>query len=281
MGSSVTSFALRTKITGVCPAAQPYALARLLQEQAAPVWLVVIEEPQQADGLGEDVALFHESLGGKSGLEILHFPESQADHRDMREAFNASSDRLAVLSRLRSARASTSSQPSTPNSQLIILTTPGALLQPVPPLEDFANREFVLRRGQSQSFQALLDQLRAYDYDSEAVCEAPGQYAVRGGIVDVYPITARQPYRLDFFGDTLEDIRALDPVTQRSADSVDQITLTAAPQLHATPSRASLLDHLPAQSHGALVEPKALEEAFGLLSSESIGRARPPAEPTN
>ena len=62
----------------------------------------------------------------------------------------------------------------------------------------------------------LLELLHAYDYDSEAVCEAPGQYAVRGGIVDVYPITAQQPYRLDFFGDTLEDIRSLDPVSQRS-----------------------------------------------------------------
>ncbi len=281
MGSTVTRSASRTKITGVCPAAQPYALARLLGEQPAPVWLVVLEEPRHADALGEDMALFHEALGGKAGLAILHFPESQADHRDMREAFNAASDRLAVLSRLRSTRPVPSSQPSTLNPQLVILTTPGALLQPVPPPADFANREFSLHRGQTQPFQALLEQLHAYDYDSEAVCEAPGQYAVRGGIVDVYPITASQPYRLDFFGDTLEDIRALDPVTQRGGDSVAQIALTAAPQMHATPVRASLFDYLNPQSHAVLLEPKAIEETLGLLNSESDGRANPPGEPSN
>lgn len=260
--------ASRTKITGVCPPARAYALARLVAEAAAPTWLVVVEEARGLEAFAEDLALFHHARGNPAPLEVLVFPESQADSRDLREAFNAASDRLAVLSRLRGRRHATSAPDA-----LLVLTTPGALLQSVPPPEDFSEREVTLRRSEERPFQGLLELLRQFDYDSEAVCEAPGQYAVRGGIVDVYPITAHQPYRLDFFGDTLEDIRALDPVSQRSGESVAHITLTAAPQIHAAHAQASLLDYLGAATQAVLVEPKALEEAFDLLGGAGAAPA--------
>jgi len=264
--------ALRTKLTGICPAAQTHALAELLGRNPSPVWLVVHEEAQKTDALAEDIALFHAAHPGKVKLEILTFPEALTG--EMREAFNAASYRLAVLSRLRSTGGRATSPASAAGSprlqnQLLILTTPAALLQPVPPLADFANREAELVRGEGRSFQALLDLIRSFDYDSEAVCEAPGQYAVRGGIVDVYPITAHQPYRLDFFGDTLEEIRTLDPVTQRSGEPVDSITLTAAPRLHTSGLSASLLDYLNPATHAALLEPKALEELFDTLAGDN------------
>jgi transcription-repair coupling factor (superfamily II helicase) len=270
----------RTKITGVCPAARACSLARLVRAHPAPVWLVVLEEAREADALGEDVALFFGHQGGPGGsLEVLHFPESQADSRDMREAFNAASDRLTVLSKLRGRRIAGRVPPPAEDDArwvraprlhdpLVIITTPAALLQPVPPLEDFSSREVALVRGETRPFQALHELLRSFDYDGEAVCEAPGQYAVRGGIVDLYPITAHQPYRLDFFGDTLEDIRVLDPVTQRSGESVGQITLTAAPRLHAAGPPASLTTYLNPRTHAALLEPKALEELFDSLAPE-------------
>ena len=251
--------ASRTKLTGICPAAQTHALAELLRQHPAPVWLVIHEEAQQTDAFAEDITLFHAAGAGRPKLEILPFPEAQAG--EMREAFNAASDRLAVLSRLRGLKGA-----SAKSGTLLVLTTPAALLQPVPPLADFATREAELVRGEHRPFQALLDLLGSFDYDSEAVCEAPGQYAVRGGIVDVYPITAHQPYRLDFFGDTLEEIRALDPVTQRSGESVERVTLTAAPRLHPSGLAASLLDYLNPAAHAALVEPTALEELFDTLA---------------
>jgi len=269
----------RVKITGVCPPARAFALARLAAAHPAPVWLVVVEEPRELDPLAEDVALFAGQRGAGSpapALQVLVFPESHADSREMREAFHAASDRLAVLSKLRGRLHATSAP-----DPVMILTTPGALLQAVPPPADFSEREIVLRKGDERPFQGLLELLRQFDYDSEAVCEAPGQYAVRGGIVDVYPITAHQPYRLDFFGDTLEDIRTLDPVTQRSGESVATVTLTAAPQIHAAAGRASLLDYLGPAAHAVVLEPKAIEEAFDLIGGAAIdaGRASSPNEP--
>ncbi|MCW5549782.1 MAG: transcription-repair coupling factor, partial [Opitutaceae bacterium] len=132
-----------------------------------------------------------------------------------------------------------------------------------------------LRRGQAQAFAGLLEQLQQLDYDSEAVCEAPGHYAVRGGIIDVYPVTANQPYRLDFFGDEIEEIRAFDPVTQRSGAPVESIAIPFSPRLKLAESTTGLADYLPPQTRLVLVEPAALEEEFHTLGPDGPSPAAP------
>ncbi|MEO0054238.1 MAG: hypothetical protein RLZZ50_185 [Verrucomicrobiota bacterium] len=278
----------RAKHTGVCPPARGAVLARLLRSHAAPVWLVVADTLKVAEQLAEDTALFHlahaaagpapsKPRGKRTGstspnvaLETLVFPESLTESRDMAEAFAASADRQAVLSRLRATRNITAAEIAPP---LVVFTTPAALLQRVPALEDYAANELTLVKGQTHPFQPLLDKLRALDYDSEAVCEAPGTYAVRGGIIDLYPVNAARPYRLDFFGDDLEDIRELDPVTQRSGDAVDRLTLAASPRLALAPSLSGLAPYLSPATRLVLVEPSTLDETFSLLARE-----KPPAE---
>ena len=227
------------------------------------MWLVVAENLKAAEHLADDIAFFHQAFGDKRPQQTLVFPESMPETGDMREAFAASSDRLTVLSRLRATRG----MASTPDS-LVVVTTPAALLQPVPGFEEFAAREFKLARGQTQSFHGLLEQLQKLDYDSEAVCEAPGHYAVRGGIIDVYPITANQPYRLDFFGDEIESIREFDPVTQRSGAAVENISLAASPRVRLEVSRTGLADYLSAGTHLLFIEPAALEAEFSTIARE-------------
>ncbi|TAG33360.1 MAG: transcription-repair coupling factor [Verrucomicrobia bacterium] len=186
------------------------------------------------------------------------------ESRDMSEAFTASADRQAVLSRLRATRALTRGPADVP--PLIVFTTPAALLQRVPALEDYAANELTLYKGATHPFRALLEKLRALDYDSEVVCEAPGTYAVRGGIIDLYPVNAIQPYRLDFFGDDLDDIRELDPITQRSGAPVATLTLAASPRLALAPSLTGLAPYLSPAARLVLIEPAALDEAFRLLA---------------
>jgi transcription-repair coupling factor (superfamily II helicase) len=107
---------------------------------------------------------------------------------------------------------------------LIVLTTVNAVLQRVPP-RDFirASRER-LNPGGMTSMAALIERLESQGYGRAGSVTDPGQYAVRGGILDVFP-PGGQPVRLDFFGDTLESIRAFDPETQRSQARLEQITL--------------------------------------------------------
>ena len=59
-------------------------------------------------------------------------------------------------------------------------------------------------------------------YERVDVCEAPGQVCLRGGYVDVYPIAAENPVRIEFFGDEIDTLRIYDPLTQRSVDNVDR-----------------------------------------------------------
>ncbi|HVW20518.1 MAG TPA: transcription-repair coupling factor [Opitutaceae bacterium] len=250
------------RLTGVCAAARGAVVAELARAHPAPVWLAVAGDLKEAERLAEDLEFFLAAAAAPAP-EIRIFPDSSAETRDMREAFAASSDRLAVLSRLRGLR---SAGPNAPGPGLFVVTVPEALLQPVPALEAFAARELTLQRGQKQPFQGLLEQLRQLDYDSEAVCEAPGSYAVRGGIIDVYPVTATQPYRLDFFGDEIEEIRAFDPVTQRSGAPAESIAIAASPRVSLDPAKTGLADYLPPAARLALIEPAALEESFAALA---------------
>ena len=262
----------RFKHTGVCAPARAAVISSLMQAQPAPVWLVLVEETRTAEQLAEDLLFFHTAAGDSRSLDVRVFPESLADLRNMSEAFTASSDRLIVLSKLRSTRSQAGSD-DPKGASLVVVTTPAALVQPVPALDEFIGQEITLARGQQQPFQALIARLRDFDYDSEAVCEAPGQYAVRGGLIDVYPVTASQPCRLDFFGDVIEDIRAFDPVTQRSGDRLERIALAASPRLQLTPSRTGLADYLSPLTRLIFVEPAALDEAFSLLATEPAATA--------
>jgi len=253
--------ATRHKLTGICPPARGAIVAELCRARPAPVWVVVTDHLKAAEQLAEDIAFFHGAGEHARPLRTLVFPESMAADADMREAFAASSDRLTVLSRLRATRALT----ATPDT-LVVTTTPAALLQAVPAIEEFATREFTLNRGQTQPFQGLLEQLEKLDYDSEAVCESPGHYAVRGGIIDVYPVTANQPYRLDFFGDEIESIREFDPATQRSGATVESISLAASPRVRLAHSTTGLADYLTASAHLVFIEPAALEKELSELA---------------
>ena len=276
--SAASSPVSRCRLTGVCPPARAAVLASLVRQQPAPVWLVITEELRVAEQLAEDIMLFHAASEDIRPLEVRVFPESLADSRDQREAFTASSDRLTVLSKLRATRSlATFGDQRLPS--LVVATTATALLQPVPALEEFIGKEISLARGQRQPFQGLIEQLRAFDYDSEAVCEAPGQYAVRGGIIDVYPVTATQPCRLDFFGDVIEEIRVFDPVTQRSGGPVEHLLLSASPRLPLGPSTTGLADYLGPLTHLVFIEPAVLEETFSLVARESPAQPASALEP--
>ena len=81
----------------------------------------------------------------------------------------------------------------------------------------------IVRRGESADIDELIQRLATLGYAPSDVVEMPGQFARRGGILDVYPAEADRPYRIDFFGDEVETIRRFDPQTQRTAAAGTQI----------------------------------------------------------
>jgi transcription-repair coupling factor (superfamily II helicase) len=108
---------------------------------------------------------------------------------------------------------------------LIVLTTVNALVQRVPPRRLFDGRVLALRPGGRIGLDRLQSFFRNNGYIRTDTVREPGEYAVRGGIVDLYPAGAVQPLRLDFFGDAVETIRTFDPLTQRSTGEAPEAVL--------------------------------------------------------
>lgn len=152
--------------------------------------------------------------------------------------------------------------------QLIVLSTAQALFEPVPARESITMHEIQLRVGREYPMAELQRKLaEELDYDAEAVCEYPGQYSVRGGLLDVYPLNGSHPVRLDFFGDELESIRSFDPTTQRSVSDLTEVLVAPRlkPQNSADP--ANILEYLGPEMLWTLLDPDEIyEEAKGLFS---------------
>lgn len=107
----------------------------------------------------------------------------------------------------------------------LVLTTVNALVQKVPPRAAFAGAALALRRGGRVAVEHVTAFLEANGYGRTGTVMEPGEYARRGGILDLFPAGAAEPVRLDFFGDEIEAMRRFDPATQRSGQALDALVL--------------------------------------------------------
>ncbi|MGB6231378.1 MAG: transcription-repair coupling factor [Litorimonas sp.] len=111
------------------------------------------------------------------------------------------------------------------NKPLIIATTVSAVLQRVPPRKVIRAAGFRAKAGQDVLREDLETYLSRNGYVRASTVVEPGDYAVRGGLIDIFPPTRKAPLRLDFFGDELESIREFDVDTQRTTNSLKSLTL--------------------------------------------------------
>jgi len=178
---------------------------------------------------GNRLATLQEALGFFApDVEVLDFPAWDGVPYD-RVAPNAETiaQRIATLAALET-RVPSDSRP------LVVLTTVNAILQRLPPRDFIAGASLKLQPGNVIEMQALIERLELSGYARAGTVTDPGQYAVRGGILDLYPPGA-EPVRLDFFGDTLEQVRAFDPSTQRSEGRRDRLQLLPMSEIALTP----------------------------------------------
>jgi transcription-repair coupling factor (superfamily II helicase) len=110
----------------------------------------------------------------------------------------------------------------------IVVTTANALLQRVPPRDAIATASFFARIGNNVQHDALTGFLVRNGYAKASTVREPGDFALRGGIVDLWPPGTDEPLRLDFFGSTLDAIRRFDAETQLSTDPISEIELLPA-----------------------------------------------------
>ena len=106
----------------------------------------------------------------------------------------------------------------------LVCASARALAEGLPPAE--ARPEPIeLRAGLEPGVDGLAESLALAGYERVERVDDRGQFAVRGGIVDVFPTTGREPFRVEFFGDEIESVRAFSPFTQRALHPVAEATL--------------------------------------------------------
>ncbi|MFP4260692.1 MAG: transcription-repair coupling factor [Opitutales bacterium] len=236
--------------TGVCAEARAALLHALATSNAdGDCSVALMPDPRAAAALAAELRSYTEWT--QCPLEVLLFPEDPPPDIDAARRNDRLCDRLAVLSRL-----------LLPGKQTLLIATPEALLGACPERSGFERQQIKLAVGEEADFQRLVTRLtHELNYDAEALCEHPGQIATRGGLIDIYPYDADQPYRLDFFGDTLESIRAFDPTSQRSTEQERQaLSIPSAAANDPGQSKpGGLIDYLPEASlQWLLIEPATL-----------------------
>ena len=154
---------------------------------------------------------------------------------------------------------------------LIVISSVNAATQRTPPQEAISNASLSLSPGASLQLDALASYLAANGFERASTVREAGEFAIRGGLVDIFPPGADEPVRLDFFGETLESIRAFDAATQRTTRQLTHFDLAAASEIF-------LNDETIARFR------RGYREAFGVTSDDplyeaiSAGRAHAGAE---
>ena len=201
----------RLALCGMPEGHDAFVLGGLIARGRVASLLHVCRDDGRMARMAAALAFFHRDL------EVLTLPAWDCLPYD-RVSPNAeiASRRIDTLTRLADAKV---------DRPRIVLTTVNALVQRVPPRTLFEGRSLVLGVGGRIPRDRLISHLQQNGYQrSETVREA-GEYAVRGGILDVFPTGSPEPVRLDFFGDTLESMRRFDALSQRSTGALPQLSI--------------------------------------------------------
>jgi len=188
-----------------------HAIANAVRDQTG-FNLVIAADNIGAEQLANELRFF---LSGE--LPIMHLPDwetliydSFSPHQDI------ISERLEVLNQLAMA------------DQGILVIPATTLLQRMAPPSFILGNSLVLEKAQKFDISQMRRKLQGAAYRSVATVFEHGEYAVRGAIMDIFPMGSRMPFRIDLFDDEIDSLRVFDPETQRSIQQVDEISLLPA-----------------------------------------------------
>jgi len=186
----------------VAPSARAYVVSAAAKRMRKPVLAVVAGE-REAEDLTEDVAIFTDQVLQLPAWETLPFE-------------HVSPNIVTMAARVEARHRLTVDEP------IVIVASVRAVIQRLSPT---SVEPFGLSKGDSRDFTGLVSNLVNLGYTRVERCEARGELAVRGGIIDVFPPNADDPIRLDFWGDTLDEIRTYSASSQRSLDEYESVSI--------------------------------------------------------
>lgn len=232
----------------------PKALIAALAQQVTGKHVLILTGASQ-----EEIRLFHD-FALFSDRPVIDFPSWETlPSESIPPSPDIVGERYQVLKKLLE-----SSEPH------IILTSLQACLQKLITPSVFQNLSLSLKAGQSPSFEHLIQQLISMGYQRRPVASDKGEFAVRGGIIDIFPVSSPDPYRLEFWGDDLESLRIYDPVGQKSIRPIEQIEISPGVELELLNQQslqASIFDYLGPQTLVIFDDLLALEDRYASLVS--------------
>jgi len=226
-------------LDGVWGSSCALVAASIVRHAPAPL-VVVCPHADDIDDFADDLRLF-------TKLTPACFPPSEVLKVDRVSPDETFGERLRILKSLQGDE-----------PPRLIITCIQSVLQPVPELSCLLQQTRSLRVGDEIDMQSLVRWLAENEFHGTPAVELPGEFSLRGGILDVFAPDCETPIRIEFFGDQIESIRCFEISTQRSLAKLDSIDLTALePE---AVYRGHMADYLPAESWFLLVEPEDLQE---------------------
>ncbi|MCS6915067.1 MAG: transcription-repair coupling factor [Myxococcales bacterium] len=248
-------------------------IARLAADRGSgrsPLLVVIVKDEAEAQRLVRDVRFF---VGGERGDDpaaappVMHLPvPEQSPWADVTPDRRTIGQRLAVLFRLTQAR-----DPTLCGS--VLIASVNSLCRRVMPREALIALCDILQAEQEVDRERTLSLLTRAGYTRMPVCEDPGTFAVRGGVIDLFPPLYRFPVRLELYGDLIESMRFYDPQTQRTLRKTSEICIHPVREALLSPGHAlrerllqagDLASHPSSRTRQILEQIEAGEDFFGI-----------------
>jgi transcription-repair coupling factor (superfamily II helicase) len=203
----------RIRVSGLTPTAKALLLVLLRRAADRPL-IVVVNDNRAVEDFVPVLRGFCELTAACDPEDVVALPardvlpfQNLSPHPELQE------ERATALWKIATGKAS------------IVVSPIAATTIRLRSAEYYADLARIVRRGESLDVDSLLAHLNTVGYTSADVVEMPGQYALRGGILDVYSPEAERPVRIEFFGDEVDSIRRFDPTSQRSSNPMDEALL--------------------------------------------------------
>ncbi len=213
-------------LSGIQEGYQPFVLKKLLRQNN--LHCHVVPSDIHLSFLKETLSLI------APDIQVLVFPEWDTVPYDrVSPRLDIEGERIDTLCFL-------ADEKQKKEEKVLILTSIGALVQRVPPVSFFKSSTLEIKEGMTVSFNKIKEFLQKNSYKQVNTVINTGEYAVRGGLIDIFPAGEVHPVRIDFFGDEVDEMRYFDEMTQRTLKKADKIALKPMAEFDLSKERISL-----------------------------------------
>jgi transcription-repair coupling factor (superfamily II helicase) len=239
-------------VRGISGSLLAFAAAALYESRRSQV-LLLVPDTDRAEQLRDDCSL----LLGENAVRLY---SHGSGHK------GALLDMTAPIAQIEALKALTG------HELVVIVASSEAVAHRIPPPTDFRARTLEVSSGKEHSFEGLIEHLTSLGFERKDFVEEYGDFAVRGGILDVFPYIGDNPIRIEFWGDSIDSIREFDALSQRSIRELQTAAIVArlSPSDEPSAVTSSIFDYLHSDALVLLDEPASIQKEIEELFYEGV-----------